>query len=131
MIETLSPGLAVMQVIQAVDDLAQALMTTPAYRALQGAADRVQNDPVVRAAIRALESKQAEVEKAQRSGRFDPAAWRELQRLRDTFEAQPAVVAYRQAEAELVALCREVNHVISHAMGLDFAANAQRSSCCG
>ncbi|RME43348.1 MAG: YlbF family regulator, partial [Chloroflexi bacterium] len=63
-------------------------------------------------------------------GHFSPADWRELERLREAINTQPAVIAYRQAEADLAELCHQVNHVISHSLGLDFAANARRS-CCG
>ena len=55
----------------------------------------------------------------------------ELKRLEQELEALPHVKAYRRAESEVSRQFRLVNEIVSQTAGVDFAANARRSSCCG
>jgi hypothetical protein len=54
----------------------------------------------------------------------------ELERLRQAYITKPSVVAYVQAQADLVELCRVAGNSISQATGLNYAAVCS-SGCCG
>lgn len=115
-------------VLDAVQDLAEALMATPAYCAFEKAAEQARNAPAVNAAMRSLEARQVEIQRAQGRGGAKPADWRELEQLRNAVQNQPAVVTYAQAQLEFAELCHQIDHIISYELSLGFAANAQRSS---
>ena len=53
----------------------------------------------------------------------------ELQRLQRAFSDLPAVVAYAQAQANLMTLCQTTADFLSQAIGLDYAAVCG-SGCC-
>ena len=53
----------------------------------------------------------------------------ELQRLQRAFSSLPAVVAYAQAQADLMAICQASADWLSEAIGLNYAATCG-SGCC-
>ena len=119
------------EVMTTAHDLAAALAETPTFRAFEQAIRRLYQDEAARAAIRAFQGRQRQVQKGWGLGIFDRAERAELERLRQAVEAQPAVIGHRNAEESLRLLCQAVNGVVSKAAGLDFVAMARRSSCCG
>jgi hypothetical protein len=95
-------------VAQAVHDLAEAIMATDAYQNTVAAAGRVRANPPLEAS------------------RATPAGRRYHRR-----ESHPANEGPPDAAQALAALCRDVDHTISEALGMEFAAHARRSGCCG
>jgi hypothetical protein len=59
-----------------------------------------------------------------------PYTPQELERLRQAFTSQPSVVAYLQAQNDLMALSQACASLLSQATGLNYSASCG-SSCCG
>jgi hypothetical protein len=95
-------------VAQAVHDLAEAIMATDAYQHAVASAGRVRAGPPRQAFRAGL------------TGRRDPRR-----------EPPLGGGGHLDAAQALAALCRDIDHAITEALGLAFAAHARRSGCCG
>lgn len=114
---------------QAACDFASALTQTAQFEAFEVAVERLKSDEAAGRAMDAYQSKYASLEmllRLQAVGSEDQA---ELVRLQKAVNAQPAVAAYRQAEADLRALCQLAGTQLSGYIGLDFAGVCS-SGCC-
>jgi cell fate (sporulation/competence/biofilm development) regulator YlbF (YheA/YmcA/DUF963 family) len=109
--------------------LGQLLFDTPEYQAFVAASDAAHDDPEAQR----LSTQIREHNNALQWGQGDAAAHQAaLQQLGQELESLASVEAYRQAEQTAVSLFREVDQAVSQAAGVEFAANARRSSCgCG
>jgi cell fate (sporulation/competence/biofilm development) regulator YlbF (YheA/YmcA/DUF963 family) len=114
---------------EAVRSFAAALARTLEFQRYEPAAARLEADAAARAAMLALQQRQKSLEALIRLNAASPEEQAELEQLRQAFIAQPAVIAYVQAEASLKAICQSVGDLLSQSIGLDFAA-ACRTGCC-
>ncbi len=114
---------------QAARDFAAALAETPQFKAYEEAAERLNHDTEAQRAIEAFETKQQSLQAMLMLNAVSEADQAELQRLKRAFSSLPAVVAYFQAQADLMTLCQAIGDLLSQAIGLDYAA-ACGSGCC-
>jgi cell fate (sporulation/competence/biofilm development) regulator YlbF (YheA/YmcA/DUF963 family) len=114
---------------QAARDFAAALAETPQFRAYEEAVERLNHDTVAQRAIDAFQAKQESLQALIMLNALSAADKAELQRLQDAFSSAPAVIAYAQAQADLMAICQETADWLSEAIGLNYAA-ACGSGCC-
>ena len=123
-------GLAPPEVIvQSARDFAAALVETPQFQAFEAAADRLNNDSIAQHAMEAFQAKQESLQAILMLNAVSAAERAELERLQMAFMNQPSVVAYFQAQADLMAICQASANWLSEAIGLNFAA-ACGSGCC-
>lgn len=108
---------------------AQALTETAEYEAFEGAASRLRNDQIAQQAIVAYQSKQRSLEALLMLNAVSVEDQAELERLRQAFLSKPTVVAYFQAQEDLMALCQASADLLSERIGLSFAA-ACGPGCC-
>jgi len=114
---------------QAARDFAVALSETPQFRAHEEATERLNQDPMAQRAIDAFQAKRESLQAMLLLNAVSEADKAELQRLQQMFASAPAVVAYAQAQADLMAICQASADWLSEAIGLNYAA-ACGSGCC-
>ncbi len=116
-------------VCQSARDFAVALAETPQFKTYEEATDRLNHDTAAQQAIDAFQAKRESLQAMLLLNAVSEADRAELQRLQNTFSGTPAVVAYAQAQADLMAICQTAADVLSQAIGLNYAA-ACGSGCC-
>jgi len=116
-------------VIQSARDFAAVLAETPQFRAYEEAVERLNHDTVAQRAIDAFQAKQQSLQAMLMLNAVSEVDKAELQRLQRAFSSAPTVVAYAQAQADLMAICRASADRLSEAIGLNYAA-ACGSGCC-
>lgn len=117
-------------VFQAARDFAVALAETEEFEAFEQANERFRRDEHAQQAMRAFQSKQQSLSALLMLNAVSEEERTELERLYAAFAAEPAVVAYVQAQDDLTALARTCAALLSRAIGLDYAASCG-SGCCG
>lgn len=108
--------------------LGELLRETPEFMALLKILDAVNNDPAIQQLAAQMRAHRSALQWGQGDGAQHAA---ELKRLEQELEDLPLIRAYRRAEVEVAQRFRLVNEIISQTAGVDFAANARRSGCCG
>ncbi len=114
---------------QAARDFAAALAETPQFRAFEEATDRLNRDAEAQRAIDAFQAKQQSLQALLMLNAVSEADKAELQRLQRVFSSTPAVVAYAEAQANLMVICQGAADWLSEAIGLNYAAVCG-SGCC-
>jgi cell fate (sporulation/competence/biofilm development) regulator YlbF (YheA/YmcA/DUF963 family) len=114
---------------QAARDFAAALAETPQFRAYEEATERLNHDVEAQRVIDAFQAKQRALQAMLLLNAVSDADKAELQRLQRAFASTPAVVAYAEAQADLMAICQAAADWLSEAIGLNYAA-ACGSGCC-
>ncbi len=114
---------------QAARDFAVALAETPQFKAYEEATDCLNHDTAAQQAIDAFQAKRESLQAMLLLNAVSDADRAELQRLQNVFSSTPAVVAYAQAQADLMTICQTAADVLSRAIGLNYAA-ACGSGCC-
>lgn len=109
---------------------AQVLAETPVFKAFEEAGVMLDNDLPAQQAIAAYQAKQQALQMMLQLNAVSPEERAELNRLHQAMLAEPSVVAYLQAQDNLVILSRGAAELLSERIGLNFAA-ACRSGCCG
>ena len=114
---------------QAARDFAAALAETPQFKSYEEAVERLNHDTMAQRAIDAFQAKQQSLQALLMLNAVSEADKAELQRLQRAFASTLTVVAYAQAQADLMAICQASADWLSEAIGLNYAA-ACGSGCC-
>jgi cell fate (sporulation/competence/biofilm development) regulator YlbF (YheA/YmcA/DUF963 family) len=114
---------------QAARDFAAVLAETPQFKAYEEATDRLNHDPAAQQAIDAFQAKRESLQALLVLSAVSEADKAELQRLQNAFSSAPAVMAYAQAQTDLMVICQASADWLSQAIGLNYAA-ACGSGCC-
>jgi cell fate (sporulation/competence/biofilm development) regulator YlbF (YheA/YmcA/DUF963 family) len=114
---------------QAARDLATALAETPQFKAFEQSNERLRYDQAAQRAIEAYQTKQQALQMMLMLNAVGQDEQAELERLRQTFLAEPAVAAYLQAQADFALLCQAAADLLSRHIGLSFTA-ACGPGCC-
>ena len=115
---------------QAARDFAAVLSETAQFKASEQAARVFQKDEVAQRAMQAYESRQQSLRALLMLNAAPAEEQQELERLRQSFISEPSVVAYLDAQNDLMAMSRACADLLSQATGLNYAASCG-SSCCG
>jgi cell fate (sporulation/competence/biofilm development) regulator YlbF (YheA/YmcA/DUF963 family) len=119
------------EVRQAIVSFAAAMAETLQFQAYEQAHEHLQGDSVAQEAIRALQTKQQSLEVMFRLNAVSQEERDELQRLQQNCMAQPSVIAYGRAQAELAGVCTALATVVSREIGLDYAGACGVGCGCG
>jgi len=114
---------------QAARDFAAVLAETPQFKAYEEATDRLNHDPAAQQAIDAFQARRESLQALLLLNAVSDADRAELQRLQNVFSSTPAVMAYAQAQADLMTICQAAADALSQAIGLNYAATCS-SGCC-
>lgn len=114
---------------QAARDFAAALADTPQFRAYEEAVERLNHAPEAQRAIEAFQTKQQSLQAMIMLNALSEADKAELQRLQRVFSSTPAVIAYAEAQADLMTICQAAADRLSETIGLNYAAVCG-SGCC-
>jgi cell fate (sporulation/competence/biofilm development) regulator YlbF (YheA/YmcA/DUF963 family) len=114
---------------EATRAFAQALTETAEYEAFEEAASLLRDDQLAQRAIAAYQSKQRSLEAMLMLNAVSAEDQAEIERLRQAFLSESTVVAYFQAQEDLMALCQASADLLSERIGLSFAA-ACGPGCC-
>ncbi len=114
---------------QAARDFAVALAETSQFKAYEEAIDRLNHDTAAQQAIDAFQAKRESLQAMLLLNAVSDSDRAELQRMQNVFSSTPAVMAYAQAQADLMTICQTVADSLSQAIGLNYAA-ACSSGCC-
>lgn len=116
--------------LEAARALAAALAETPQYKALDQAGLALRHDEAAQGAIRAFQEKQRALGWKLQMSLISDIEREELQRLQQTMLAQPAVLAYMDAQQHFARVCYEVSELVSEIIGLSFAASCGPGCSC-
>ncbi len=116
-------------VLQSARDFAAALVETPQFQAYEVAAERLNQDVEAQRVIDAYKAKREALQAQLLLNAVSETDRAELQCLQDAFSNTPAVMAYAQAQADLMAICQAAADWLSEVIGLNYTA-ACRSGCC-
>ena len=114
---------------QSARDFATALAETPQFKAYEEAAERLNHDVEAQRVIDEFQAKRQALQAQLMLNAVSEADKAELQRLQDAFSNTPAVMAYAQAQADLMVICQAAADWLSEAIGLNYTA-ACGSGCC-
>jgi cell fate (sporulation/competence/biofilm development) regulator YlbF (YheA/YmcA/DUF963 family) len=117
-------------VMQAARDFTAVLADTPQFIAFEEAAHRLNYDERAKQAVQALHDRQQSLQAVLMLNSASKEELAELERLRQAYLSEPSVIAYFQAQTDLMILCQSVASLISNSIGLDYAASCG-ASCCG
>ena len=115
---------------QAISDFAYALAETSQFKSFEQAEDRLRKDNQAQQALSAYQTKWRSLEGLIRLNALGSDDQQELERLRQAYITEPSVLAYVQAQADLVEVCQAAGNLISQATCLNFATVCG-SGCCG
>jgi cell fate (sporulation/competence/biofilm development) regulator YlbF (YheA/YmcA/DUF963 family) len=115
---------------QAAHDFAAVLSETSEFKSFEEAARIFQKDEVAQRAMQAYESKQQSLRALIMLNAVPAEEKKELEHLQQDFLSQPSVVAYLQAQNDLMVLSQACASLLSQATGLNYSASCG-SSCCG
>ena len=118
-------------VMQAARLFAEALADTPQYQAFEQALFTFRQDAQAQSAIQDFQNKQASLKGLLMLNAVSAEDRQELQALADRVNQQPSVIAYSQAQNDLVAISQELGDLVSNAIGLDYASVCRTGGCCG
>lgn len=118
-------------VMQAARQFAGALAESPQYQAFEQALFTFRQDAQAQSAIQDFQNKQASLKGLLMLNAVSPEDRQELQTLADRVNQQPSVIAYSQAQKDLVAVSQELGDLLSNAIGLDYASSCRTGGCCG
>jgi len=102
------------ELARAAKELALAVQATGEYAALRTARNRLERDAGAQALL-------ADFNAAQRLGEHDLVPG-DFAGKRERLLEHPVIKAYLQAEEDFIKLCRQLNPVISEALGVDFGS---------
>ncbi len=114
---------------QSARDFAAALAETPQFKAYEEAAERLNHDVAAQRVIDEFQAKRQALQAQLLLNAVSEADQAELRRLQDAFSSTPAVMAYAQAQGELMVICQAAADWLSEAIGLNYTA-ACGSGCC-
>lgn len=115
---------------EAVDALAENLLASEPFLALETAYLRLQEDAQARDLLQRFRQAEATLRQRQANRTLtqaDIAAYRSLQA---AAAANALIAGYEQAQQNIAAYLRDVNRDLSQLLGVDFASLARRSGCC-
>lgn len=112
----------------AAQALGERLRELPEFQAFLKALEAVNHDTAVQQLAAQMRAHRSALQWGRGEGAQHAA---DLRRLEQELEDLPLIKAYRQAEGEVAQRFRLVNEIVSQTAGVEFAANARRSSCCG
>lgn len=118
-------------VMQAARHFAEALAETAQYRAFEQTLFDFRQDAAAQSALQAFQTKQTSLKGLLMLNAVSAEDRQELQALADRFNQQPSVIAYSQAQNDLVAISQELGDLVSNAIGLDYASVCRSGGCCG
>ena len=119
------------EALAAAGTFGAALRASPEFTALLAANTALSADAAATEAIKAFQSRQAELRIELMMGIVPEVERAELERLQQAMLAVPSVATYVAATAAFTALCRETAAVVTAQIGIDFAANCRSGGCCG
>ena len=109
---------------------AAALAETPTFRAFEEASVRFSNDEHARAAYRAFQERQRELQPMIMLGAASKEQKAELDQMYQAFMSEHSASGLLDAQASLAALCSQLDIVLSQRLGIPFAATCS-PGCCG
>jgi len=119
-----------LELIEAVDALAENLTASEPFVALEEAYLHLQGDAQAADLLRRFWQAEATLRQRQANRALtqaDIAAYRGLQA---EAAANALIAGYEQAQQNIAAYLRDVNRDLSQLLGVDFASLARRSGCC-
>jgi cell fate (sporulation/competence/biofilm development) regulator YlbF (YheA/YmcA/DUF963 family) len=111
-------------------EFAAALTSTPEFLAFKAAAEVFEHDSQAQKAYHEFQDKQQEIKLMTSLNAVTPEERAQFEQLRQTFQNQPSVKVYVEAQEKLTAICQAAGDILSNATGLDFGASASPSGCC-
>lgn len=118
-------------VLRTARDFAATLAETPEFKAFEQANERLNQDSTAQQAIQVYQRKQQSLRGLIMLNALSETDRAELMQLQESLFNQPAILAYNQAQTQLIESCQEIGDLISESLGLDFGAACKSSGCCG
>ena len=115
---------------QAVQNLGNALKSTPLLRAYADAISKMTVDAQATALLDELQRVQADIRVHQSNGGVTQQDTERLRQLQFDVQAHPTIAAFLAADQQAKAYLPQVNQAISDLLGIDFASLGRVSGCC-
>jgi cell fate (sporulation/competence/biofilm development) regulator YlbF (YheA/YmcA/DUF963 family) len=111
-------------------EFAAALTATPQFVAFEAASEVFEHDSEAQKAYQEFQAKQQEIKLMTSLNAVTPEERAKFEQLRLTFQNQPSVIVYIEAQEKFIAICQAAGDILSNATGLNFGTSASSSGCC-
>lgn len=111
-------------------ELAAALSAAPAIGRYRAAQERFRGDAALGEMQAGLQAAYERLQAAERELRHDPGLFQEVRSLQARLQRHPVVVEFGSARSAAQDLLRQVNAVMTEALGVDIGASVGRSGGC-
>ena len=118
------------ELTEAVDALAENLLASEPFLALEGAYLRLQSDAPARDLQQRFRQAEATLRQRQANRTMTQADMAAYRTLHAEAHANELIAGYEAAQQAIAACLGDVNRDLSQHLGVDFAALARRSGCC-
>ena len=122
---TLAPEL-----VEAVDVLAQNLVASEPFVALEQAYTHLQSDTQASDLMQRFKQAEATLRERQANRTLTQSDMTHYRALQAEAQANALIAGYQQAQQGIVAYLQDINRDLSQWLGVDFAGLARRSGCC-
>lgn len=118
------------ELTEAVDALAENLLASEPFLALEGAYLRLREDAQARDLQQRFRQAEATLRQRQANRSMTQADMAAYRTLHAEAQANELIAGYEAAQQAIAACLRDVNRDVSQLLGVDFATLAKRSGCC-
>lgn len=118
------------ELTEAVDALAENLLASEPFLALENAYLRLQDDAQARDLQRRFRQAEATLRQRQANRTLTQADMAAYRALHAEAQANALIAGFEAAQQAIAASLRDVNRELSQHLGVDFATLAKRSGCC-
>ena len=118
------------ELTEAVDALAENLLASESFLALEGAHLRLREDAQARDLQQRFRQAEATLRQRQANRSMTQADMAAYRTLNAEAQANELITGYEAAQQAIAACLRDVNRDVSQLLGVDFATLAKRSGCC-
>ena len=126
MAESMFPG----EVREAIQAFSKSFTETQQFRTWKKRLQNVAKDKKALTLSQQIRQEQTAVGGEPVREQMNSERQRKVEKLFESYEVLPAVIAYREAEAQFRTVCVQANAAVSDGLGIDFASHCARG-CCG
>lgn len=124
--------IAVESATQAARSFVKAITATASYQAFEQAQNRLNTDEEACKMLNALEAAEQRARLSSSWGGLPKRENQKLELLREETYKQPTILAFIEAQNELIEELRELNQYMTENLGFDFADMTKpQTGCCG
>lgn len=119
-------------IVEKARSFAKILASSREFQEFYSTQEKLKQDKEALSLLEQFQRKQQEIQEARMRGRgfFSGDELDEIERLQRKLESNSTIMAWAQAQQDVIELIRKTNQVISNAAGFDFGQNSSSGGAC-